>query len=137
MTGMRRAALLLALVLSVAGCGPQAASGGDFEGTEREVADVLEDLQETAQAGDEQRVCTLLARDLLQRLQAAGVPCPRAVSAALDDADTFDVTVRDVTVSGTTATARIAPSAAEDAPVDTVRLVREGANWRIASLGGA
>ena len=134
---MRRLALLLALVLAVAGCGAQGSAGGDFEGTEREVADVLEDLQETAQAGDEQRVCTLLARELVQRLQQQGVPCPRAVSGALADADTFEVTVRDVQVTGTTATARIAPSAAEDAPVDTVRLVREGANWRIASLGGA
>ncbi len=137
MADVRRLACLLALVATVAGCGAQGAAGGDFEGTEREVADVLEDLQETAQAGDEQRVCTLLARELVQRLQQGGVPCPRAVSAALDDADTFEVSVRDVQVSGTTATARIAPGTAEDAPVDTVRLVREGANWRIASLGEA
>jgi hypothetical protein len=125
---------LLAVVV-LAGCGQGAAAGGDFEGEREEVAQVLEDLQESARDGDEQRVCRLLARPLLRRLEAQGVPCPRAVSAALEDADSFQVTVQDVQVRGTTATARVATGNGEDAPTDTVRLVREGANWRIASLG--
>ena len=132
---MRRLALLPLALVALAGCGEGASSAGDFEGREREVAEVLEDLQETARSGDEQRVCRLLARSLLERLEQRGLSCPRAVSAALDDADTFDLTVRQVRVSGSTATARVAATSGEDAPTDSVRLVREGANWRIASLG--
>ncbi len=130
-----RLAPVLLVVLFLAGCGAQESSSAeDFEGAQREVAVVLEDLEESARDSDEQRTCRLLARDLLARLQRSGTPCPRAVQAAFDDADIFDVVVDQVQVSGTTATARVATGTAETAPTDTIRLVREGANWRIVAL---
>jgi hypothetical protein len=127
------AALLAALVL--AACGAGADATGDFEGTEADVAQVLEDLQTAAQEDEPGRVCrNLLATTFVRSLGEAGVDCRRAVTLALDDADGFDLEVRDISVNGTQATARVASGTGESAEQGTVRLVREGDNWRIADI---
>jgi hypothetical protein len=126
-------ALLASLVL--AACGATDGGTGDFEGTEADVAQVVEDLQTAAQEDEPDRVCrNLLATTLVRQLGGAGVDCRRAVTLALDDADGFDLEVRDVSVSGERATARVASGAGESAEQGTLRLVREGDNWRIADI---
>ncbi len=134
---MRLPTLLLALLaaLVLAACGETGDATGDFEGTEADVAQVVEDLQTAAQEDEPERICrNLLAPSLVTQLSEQQVDCPRAVSLALDDADGFDLEVRDVTVEGERATARVASGTGESAEQATMRFVRQGDNWRIAEL---
>jgi hypothetical protein len=135
---MRRLPLSLLAVLAAlaAGCGAAASSTGDFEGAEREVAQVVEDLEEAATEDEPRRVCTqLLARPVAQRL---GRNCVRVVQRAFDQADTYALTVDDVRVTGTRARARILTGRDEDEDeAETLELVREGNGWRLASLGAS
>jgi hypothetical protein len=132
----RRAALplVLSLVLALAaGCGTDADSAGDFEGAEAQVAQAVEDLQEAAFEGEERRICRqLLSAELARR---AG-DCNRAVAAAIDDADTAELEVEDVTIDGDRATARVTVGRQEE-QTETFALVREGGAWRFAEFGGA
>jgi hypothetical protein len=128
---MRRLLPLVLLAALAAGCGTTSGSSGDFEGTEREVADVVEDLETAATEDEPRRVCTqLLAQSLTQQL---GSRCSQVVERAFDRADTFALTAEDVTVSGNRARARVTVGRDEDQP-ETVELVRERNGWRLATL---
>lgn len=138
-----RAALLPALVaaLLIAGCGPAAGGDttGDFTGPAREVAATVEALQEAAAARDAQRICgQLLAREVLDRMRAAGTSCAPAVEDALLSADVTELTVREgqVRVQGRRAAARVAVGTGENPTVTTFRLVRAPDGWRITGFEG-
>lgn len=101
------------------------------------MAVAVEDLQDAARDGDSRKICDdLLAGRLLASLRQAGTSCRQGVEKALDDADTFELDVKDVRVSGTRADARVT-AGADDDETDTLSLVREQGNWKIASLGAA
>ena len=123
-------ATCLTLLVALAGCGGAADSSGDFTGAEAEVATVIEDLQEAATDGEERRICLqLLSKDLAE---SAG-DCNAVVQQALDEADTNELTVQDVRVTGTTARARVETGTREQ-QTETFELVREGDSWRISSF---
>ena len=130
---MRRLSLAIALLaaLAVAGCGA-GSSGGSFEGEEEQVAQVFEDLAEAGREADgERRVCRqLLARELVSEFD----DCNAEVDDALKAADNFDLTVEDVTVNGTSATATVQPGRDAD-DERTVTLAKEGDAWKLADLG--
>lgn len=120
------------VALAAAGCGAAADSTADFEGEERKVATVVEDLQDAAARGEERRICRqLLAADLARRTP----DCNATVSAALDDSDSDELAVKSVRVSGETARAEVATGTDEDQKV-TFELVRESGDWRVSDLGG-
>jgi hypothetical protein len=129
--------ILLALVaaaLAVAGCGATRDSANEFEGAEQEVARVVEGLEEAGQEDEPRRICeALLARELLQRIEDTGGDCVAAIQKALDQTDTFAVTVESVRVTGTTARARVATGVDEE-QLETVELVKEGNAWKVAGL---
>lgn len=128
---MRRATLTLALLaLALPGCGAAATSAGEFEGEARRVAEVVEELQEAGQAREGERICAeILARPLVERLGGGG--CAEELEDALGDADDFELVVEDVTVQGARAQARVTNLER----LRTIELVRQGADWRVASLG--
>jgi hypothetical protein len=132
---MRRLPPAFAVVLTAlaAGCGAAGGSAGDFQGTEQDVAQVVEDLEQAATEDEPRRVCTqLLARELVQRL---GRNCLRAVETAFDQADTYALSVEDVRVTGNRARARVLTGRDEDPDAaETLELVREANGWRLASL---
>jgi hypothetical protein len=132
----RTLALLVAAAGLATGCGATTSkSASDFSGVKKDVATTVDDLSSAASKSDEGAICTnLLASSLIQQLQSAGQSCRTAISHALDDADTFDMTVKSVTVSGTNATA-VVDSKHKDTN-DTFKLVKEGDRWKLASLGG-
>ena len=136
---MRRshAAVTLALAaLALAGCGATDSSQ-DFEGPERDVAQAIEDLEEAGQEDEPRRVCqALLAREVVERIEASGGDCTQAIQKALDQTDTFSLTVESVRVTGTTARARVETGVDEE-KVETIELVREGNQWKISGLPGA
>jgi hypothetical protein len=132
-------AAILAAALLAAGCGGTTSSeedAPDFRGEQQLVAQAVEDLQDAADDGDEDRICReLLVEDLSERLGGTGRACERAVRDALEDADTTDLTVRAVEVSGTRATARVEAERGDADRVTAVGLAKVGARWRIADLG--
>jgi hypothetical protein len=126
-------ALLLA-GLAVAGCGASDDSAGDFSGAEQDVARTIEDLEEAAQEDEPRRICdALLARDLRTKL---GSDCEGRIQKALDQTDTFALTVESVRVSGTSARARVETGVDEE-QIEVVELVREGDAWKLSGLPGA
>ena len=135
---MFRATLAVPLVLAAlaAGCGASASSEGDFEGEEKRVADVVEKLQSAGETGDAAEICSdVLASELREEMEAAGVNCEQEIDKAIQDADDFDLEVEDVTVTGNTATARVRGREGDEETVRTFEFVREDGGWRATSLG--
>jgi hypothetical protein len=135
---VRSLTALLALILAaltLAACGAAGTdSSNDFEGDEREVASVVEDLQSAAADDDASKICrSLLATSLLEQM-GGDAACQRTVAKAIDAADTDELEVQSVQVSGTNATARVKSGKGDSASTHTVRLAREGSNWKIATL---
>lgn len=133
---MRR--LLIVGALLIAGCGGEASSAGNFEGEERAVADAVEEVQTAAQRGDAEKLCRdLLAKSLRDRAGQAGTSCDKEIEKAVDDADSFDLDVRTVTVTGTTARAEVRGEAGEETRSGTIELVKEDGRWRVSSFSGS
>jgi len=131
-----RSRLTIALVLAaaLAGCGGTSATG-DFKGEEKEVAQVIEDLQEYAAKDDANEICeSVLDTEVVQRIP--GGDCEKTIKQAIDEADNYDLTVDSVRISGTSARARVKAGRDED-QVETIELRKEGDVWKITSLAGA
>jgi len=130
---------LSAVVLAVAAGGCAAGSDDsaeDFKGSERAVAAVIEGIEAAARKDDSGRVCEqLLSDSLLEALEKQGTNCKTAVKEGFDDADSLDLAVDDVKISGDTATARVTSGrAGSDQKTDAVSFVRDGAAWKVSSL---
>src|SRR5215218_5050667 len=105
------------------------ASAGDFEGAERDVAQVIDDLKGSR---DPEEICSrIFADDLAKSLAAGSRDCVEEVDAMLRDVGSTELDVEDVTISGTTARAEVRQSG-ESA---TFELARGDAGWQITSLG--
>ena len=130
----RRLPALAAALALLAGCG-STDSTGEFSGDEKDVAQVVEDLQQAANDDDARTVCrSLLSSEAIQRIP--GGDCTKAIDQAFEDADNFELTVDDVRVSGTRATAKVKAGRDED-QVETVELVKQGDVWKITRLAGS
>jgi hypothetical protein len=130
--------LVILPVLLLAGCGSAAdpSSVEKFKGDERAVAQKVEDLQQAGDRRDPDKICTeILAKSLVTQLEAAGVTCEDEMSKAIEDADDYQLDVREVTISGTTATAEV--QRGEDGPTETMEFTREGDEWRATALSGS
>jgi len=131
---MKRILVLLA-TLALAGCGAQAqqSSAEKFKGEEQAVAQKIEDLQEAGENRKPEDICSeILAPSLVEQLDAAGVKCADEMEKAIDDADDYDLDVQDVTVSGSTATARV--KRGDDGPTVTMEFAKENGQWRATAL---
>jgi uncharacterized protein HemX len=131
---MKRLAALL-VALAVAGCGAQTqqSSTEKFQGEAQAVAQKIEDLQEAGEGRKPEDICSnILASSLVQQLEAADVRCADEMEKAIDDADDFDLDVQDVTVSGSTATARV--KRGDDGPTVTMEFTKENGQWRATAL---
>ena len=135
---MKRA-LPIVLVLALAGCTQQETSSNDFEGTEKGVAEAIEDLQANAQSRKPEAICSdNLSRELADKLKAAGSDCTSEMEKITSDADDFQLDVKDVSVSGNTATAQVTTRRGKDKDATvTFSLVREDGEWRLNDLGAA
>lgn len=125
-----RRPLVVALAALLAACG-----GGPSEAERVHAA--VEAFGEASAAKDYQRLCDeLLAPDLVEQVESAGLPCEVALRQGLGDVSSPRLTIGKVTVSGETATADVRSTATGQSPSrDTLRLVRVGGAWRIDSLG--
>ena len=134
---MRPVAAILAFgaALAVGACG-QPSSAGNFGGEEKTVATVIEDLQRDGERHQADDICDkLLTQALQEKVKAGSSSCGAEMKKALEDADAFDLEVQDVTVSGTTATAKVEGADEGDGVIRTIGLEKVGNSWRIASFG--
>ena len=129
--------LPIALVAALTGCGPAPSSTNSFKGTEKAVAQVIEDLQSDAQGRKPSAICSdVLSRALADKLKSAGSDCVGEIKKITGDADDFELEVTDVTVTGDTATAKVkARRGSNKNATTTYSLVREGNDWRLNDLG--
>jgi hypothetical protein len=127
----RRAAAIAVAALLGAGGG----CGGPSD--EDKVRATLDTFAEATAQRDWRRICEeVLARRLLERLRAAGVGCEVALSTGLQGVRDPRLEIGAVTVRGDAARARVRTLAAnQNESTDTVELVRQGDEWRIAALG--
>jgi hypothetical protein len=132
-------AAALAVAALAAGCAPQTSSSSNsvskFRGDQRAAAQTVEDLQSAADDSNETRICSqILAKAFAAKLAAANHGCPAGVNEAIKDADSTDMTVQSVRVTGSRATARVRFETGKKDRLGNVSLVREGAGWRIAGF---
>jgi hypothetical protein len=135
---MRRALLPL-LVLALAGCGAQTAPTSVDRFTDpdqKAVAQKVEDLEDAGKSGKPDDICSnILAQSLVSQLDAAGTDCATEMKKAIDDANDFNLEVRKVTISGSTATADV--QRGKDGPTETMEFAREKGQWRATGLSGS
>jgi hypothetical protein len=131
---MRSLAALCLVALGVAGCGAAPRdSAQDFKGEQRAVAAVVERLEAAGRDDKPDVVCTqLLSTKLLAAVRAQGTNCKTGVGESFKDADSFDITVKDVVIRGTHATATTRYRRGSDDETATLELEREGASWKIS-----
>jgi hypothetical protein len=134
---MRRsvACLLLLVALPLAGCTTTATSNSKkFSGPSADVAKAIGDLQTAGDRKDSNKLCTqVLSRSLVGTLSSGGTTCKAEMDKAMADADEFSLTVEDVKVNGTTATATVRNG--DKGPTKTLQLVREDNRWKVSGLG--
>jgi hypothetical protein len=121
------------LALALAGCGDSGPSD------EAQIRSALAEFQRATAAKDYPTLCDrVLAPELIQTVEQIGLPCEMALEKGFEDVRDPRISVGAVSVDGDSATAQVRSSAAGQAPSeDSVRLVRVGDGWRIASLGDA
>jgi hypothetical protein len=130
---MRPAALLLCGALTLAACG----GGGERSDADR-VRDTLGAFGEASAQHDYRRVCAeLLAKPVIDSVRRAGLSCESAMKSALEGVKAPKIEVRQVTIKGDRASAKVHTTAANQAASDdTVALVKEGGDWKIGALAG-
>ena len=70
----------------------------------------------------------------LAALKAQGTNCKTGVQEAFKDAESLDITVDDVTISGDSATAKVTAGTGSNKKTETLELKRDGGDWKIDSL---
>jgi hypothetical protein len=133
----RFAPALLVVVLSLVGCTQaEPTSVEQFKGAEAAVAQKVEDLEKAGKSGNPDDICSdILAKELVDELKAGGTDCTTEMQKAIEDADDFDLEVRDVAITGETATARV--QRGDDGPTETMQFTREGTQWRATALSSS
>lgn len=126
--------------VALAGCGAAADSDEEFAaGPQRDVAAVVEELQDKALRREATDICTdLLTVELARRIAQAQrtQTCEGGLDPILDDVDAVELTVDGVKVAGANATAEVLSEGAGDSERrDRFALRRVGANWRIDGFG--
>jgi hypothetical protein len=138
---MRPLLCLLALLLAaaLAGCAQTPSSTGSFKGAEKAVAQTIEQLQTSASSHKPEQICSdVLSRALVDKLKTAGSDCVEEMDKLTGDADDYKLDVKDVTITGTTATARVkARKGGSDNALTTFALTREDGKWRLSNFGAS
>ena len=137
---MRRlhAAVTLGLAaLALIGCGQQDTSADRFKGAEADVAELVDDLASAARSNDGDEVCTRIVSSEFADELADGDSCKNEVERAMADANEYDLEVRDVTVTGTTAQAEVREGEGSEATTATFEFERGEDGWRTTSFGGS
>jgi Domain of unknown function (DUF4878) len=124
----------LALALGVAGCGETVATNS-FKGEAHAVAQRISNFQKHATESSQKKICEEdLASELKARIEASGKACSEALKEQLKDVEVLTVTVQSVAVHDRTATATVKSTWSGKTEVSTLKLVKEGEDWKISGL---
>ena len=120
---------------TLAGCGADSEGGGGPDAN-TQVRAVVARFGVATRTHDYQTICDdLLADDLVNKIEAIGLPCESALSRGLGDVKNPTLTINDVSIAGARALVSIHTTAAgQPASDDALQLVRESNRWKIASL---
>ena len=104
--------------------------------SDKEVRATLDRYALATRAKDYQTLCDdLYASELTDRIRSAGLPCEVALRTGLENRRNPQLRVLGVEVNGDQALARTRTTAIGEPPsVDTIRMIRQGGHWRVASL---
>ncbi|MCW2992884.1 MAG: nuclear transport factor 2 family protein [Conexibacter sp.] len=131
-------ALTAVLALALAGCGADEEGGGGGGGVpaDQQVRAVVARFGVATRDKDYQQICDqLLADELVAKIEAIGLPCESALQRGLSDVRSPTLSIEEVSISGTRALVSIHTTAAGQKPSnDALQVVREGGQWKIASL---
>jgi Putative lumazine-binding len=124
---VRRLIVLPALVLCACGGGPS---------EQDRVRATVDAFRKATAAKDYSKLCKqILAPALVEKINAAGLPCEVALEKGLGSVRDPKVTIGAIAVHGDTATANVLTTAVGEKPSrDTLRLTKVGGEWRLASL---
>ncbi len=126
--------IAVVLALGVNACGGTVTTS-NFKGEAHAVAQRISDLQSDVSAASEQKICEQdFSRAARARLSTAGNSCKQALKRQLGSIDDYELTVEKIAVSGSTATARVRSTWAGKLSTNTLKLVKEGGNWRIEGI---
>jgi hypothetical protein len=123
------------LVLTTAVClAALAAATGCGQSDEQQARDVVQDYVDARAEGDYERECELYSDSYKQQL-GVGENCPEFVKEASSGAETGELEIVDVRVSGDRATADLDATDESGQPVRLgLRLERQDDDWRITAL---
>jgi hypothetical protein len=128
--------MAVATLLAPIGC----SLGADDEpqpvsGVPKQIADTVGELGQAIDRGDYADICDRLFTNAARK-RAGGKDCATQVGSAAEDVRRPTIEIRGIDVTGNRATVKVATEAEGQARViDTLRLRREGARWRIEALG--
>lgn len=124
----------ICLAVGVSGCG-ETSSTGSYKGEEQHVAKTISNLQSDVTSGNAKSVCTRdLATAVVERLEASGTSCKKALEGQLREIDTFSLTVESISVKGSAATADVKSTWSGKERVHTLSFVKEDGAWKVSSL---
>jgi Domain of unknown function (DUF4878) len=124
----------LTLAAGVAGCGETVATNS-FKGEEHAVAQRISNFQKHATESSQSKICEQdLASELKARIKASGKSCSEALKEQLKDVEVLTVTVQSVAVHDRTATATVKSTWSGKTEVSTLKLVKEGEDWKISGV---
>ncbi|MBI5104149.1 MAG: hypothetical protein HZB46_04030 [Solirubrobacterales bacterium] len=128
---MRLAAAVLLALAALAGCG-----GDDEPSPEEAVRAAVQRFGDATAKKDYREICDqLLSSRLVERVEGVGLPCEQALQRGLGDVKNPRIRIGDIGVQGGRALVSVRSTADNQPPSDdAVELVREGGEWKIASL---
>jgi hypothetical protein len=106
---------------------------------DEKVRDTLARFDQATAKQDYKALCSdVLSKQLVDRLRAVGLPCELALQQGLSGRLQTSIDVEQVKVRSDVALARVRSTAVGERPAHvTIRLVKQGDDWRVASLSGA
>ena len=124
---LTRTVLLLAALTLVA-CG--------HERPTQQVHDTVDSFGKAVAGHDYNKLCDkLLASNLIDALEARGVPCELALKTGFDSVKNPKLAVKTVAVNGDKALVSVHSTADNEKPSDdTIALVKEKGKWKISEL---
>jgi hypothetical protein len=122
-------------VVAVAGCGADSEGGGGPD-ADTQVRSVVARFGVATRTRDYQTICDdLLADDLVNKIEAIGLPCESALSRGLGEVKNPTLAINEVSIAGNRALVSIHTTASgQPASDDALQLIRETNRWKIASL---
>jgi hypothetical protein len=122
-------------LLGAAGCGADTEGGGGPD-ADTQVRAVVARFGVATRDKDYQEICDrLLSDELVNKIEAIGLPCESALQRGLGDVQNPTLAINEVSISGSRALVSIHTTAAGQPPSDdALQLIRQGGAWKIASL---